>query len=195
MIIEITRQMARVDNLLQRYPVMAEAPDEVRGQLKRLERIIGGGCAIRALESAFSVQATDAEYDQWFSGQDEVARDFTDFLRLIGGRGREVVQAVGHKAEVLQLSRFLNNIEEHGNSPLSEAIRRHTWEQRELLTTGIVNLTRRGQKVLHIADDHVAYVGLRRGRIVRLSDPDQGPLIPQFVYDCFVFTPKVQAVA
>lgn len=192
MSVEIHRHLNQARDLLVAYPDprATVVPTEVVERIDRLERIIRGGCVMRSLESAFSAEATDKEFDLWFAKTDEATRDFGQLLEWIQPSGQDAFGGIFHRAVRHQLREFLGELSQQ-DSPLGAAVRGYSWKERELLPIGMERMVKSGNQLLvYMGTNHMAHVGLKGRQLVCLSDFHQNPLPSYLAFDALVFTPK-----
>lgn len=190
--VEIHRHLSQARDLMVAYPDPSAdiVPTEVVERIYRLGRIIKGGCVMRSLESALAAEATDKEFDLWFSKTDEATRDFGRLIRLVQPSGLDTFGGIFHRAIKHQLREFLGELGQQ-DSPLGTAVRGYSWKERELLPVGMQRLARSGSKVLvYIGTNHMAHVGLKGRQLACLSDFRQDPLPSYLAFNALVFTPK-----
>lgn len=190
--VDIHRHLNQAKDLIAAYPDSRATvvQTEVAERVGRLERIISGGCVMRSLESALDAEATDGEFDLWFSKADEARSDFEQLLKWIKPSGQDAFFGIFHRAVRHQLREFLGELSQQ-NSPLGTAVRGYSWKERELLPIGMQRMVRGGNKLLvYMGTNHMAHVGLKGRQLVCLSDFHQDPLPPSLAFDALVFTPK-----
>lgn len=150
--------------------------DDPRSRASFLEVInhrTNEGCVVRALESAFGVEATDEEWDMRVEDLKKLREEFKQIEEIDDPRLRLEVSLTKRVADRKMVKTYLTKVAEH-ETPLGHALRRSNLIDTALDQKQIRRIAESGGIVLidviRGKARHLAHIGIKGGEIVSLND-------------------------
>lgn len=176
-------------------------PEERISFLEIINDRIHNGCVVRALESAFGVEATEEEWDMRIMDMRMVQAEFKPIKEMLNGIDdpilKERISLIKRVADRKRIMAYMVSVANH-ETPLGDALKRHNLSEDVLSLVAIRQAVESGNIVLADMSGrkarHLVHIGITDGEMVRLSDDGQKVNVgEEDKFAVYIFTPLEEA--